>query len=146
MFEERSTRNTEVLEPSLNPEEILAKMEKAAFRYETATKMLVKKIKAHKYATAKTTLAVHAKKHELINNLALRENLELCAMDPKFKPTVDYVNNFIYLEHQLLIDEIDQLNNEIKYSKEEFDMWAKQLSWHQSKMKVAGIEMMTISK
>lgn len=129
---------------SIDPETLIEEMGKASYEFTAANREL-RKIELKVYeAIAKTSIMIYAKNISKLKNTALKTHLTACFDDPKFKPTVEFVKHCNQLEHQELLEKYQIAEMVAKQAKDEFEMWQKQLMWHQSKMKMSQLELMSL--
>lgn len=128
-----------------NPEELLQLMGKSAWEFRQATKKLGQLEKEKNIRARATSAALILRDVSQIKNEYLKAHLVECFEDPKFKLTVDAVENFTYLENREIIEEYNYQEKEAKHAEKTFDMASKMLMWHQSKMKRDGVEAMLTS-
>lgn len=121
----------------LSPDELREKMGKAAWEKEKAARELRKISQTVNIRKHKTTTIILSRKFDLIQNAKLREHLIACAEDPKFKPTKEQIEGFVFLEHQEVMEKYEFYSDVSKQASEEHEMYAKQLSWYQSLIKKA---------
>lgn len=123
-------------------EQLLQLMGEAAWRFREAAKQLRLIATAKKTAEYTSSLWVNGGKWELFPEGWLKDHFKECCEDPKYKFTLSAIENFVYLLNKDLFDEYIEWETQAKQAKEEFDMYSKILSWHQSKLKHEGIEAM----
>lgn len=129
---------------TLKPEELLKQMERAASEFETANRIIRELDLEKTERKAKTTIVIEAKRADLLTNENLKAHLMVCFSDPKFKPTLDFIANAIYLEHMEFLTAYNTASLVAKQAEKEYDMWQKQLMWHQSALKREGLELMAL--
>lgn len=125
-----------------SPEELRKLMYQTQSEYSIAIRELRKLERQKRLAEATTTLILTSKRGDLLKNENLKKHFEVCCEDPKFKPTVDFINSCIYLEHKDLMEEYDYQQVLSKQADKEFQMLSAQLIWYQSENKAKAIELM----
>lgn len=128
----------------LSPDELMELMGKAAYDFEAANREIRRIEQDKQMREAKTSIIVSSKRWDMIQNASLKQHFKACCEDPKFRPTVDFIDYATYVEHQDVFDKYNAAVTKAKQAKDEFDMWQKQLSWYQSKNKLEGLELMAL--
>lgn len=130
--------------PSLNAEELLHKMANCTYQYSTASRVLRNLKNKRNSATKKAHTLILARRWDLLQNKKLIEHLKIVFDDPKYKPTVTDMDQFVYLETQEISEPYEVAKITCLHSKEEYEKWQGQLMWYMSQNKLDGIEMMTL--
>lgn len=110
----------------MSPEKLAELMATTQSEYSIAIRKLRPLERAKMLAEAKTRIIITAHRVDLIKNKSLKEHLKACFEDPKFKPTVDFINSCIYIEHQELMEDYNAYEQEAKQAVKEFEMLSDQ--------------------
>lgn len=134
--------------PNFTPEELLQKMGEAAWRFERACKLIQDMQIRRTKIKEKKRVIILASRIDLIQSERLRAHLVRVFDDPRWKMTKDDIEALLTVE---LDDAFD--NMESKYQKylviartaeKEHEMWQRQLSFYQSKMKKETAELQSL--
>lgn len=125
-----------------SPEHIRTKMGKAIYEFSHAREQLEQLETLRNTREKQTRIIILSRRFDLIQNERLRNHLILSFEDPKFKPTKDDLDSFIYMEHRLIFEPYSKWEKVAKQASREYDMWLSLLMWYQSKMKQERLERM----
>lgn len=129
---------------NFTPAELNEKMARAAWEYAQAIRHIRRLERARAVRIAKTMVILSSNSLDLVTNERLREHLRLVIQDPKFRWTKELFAQYIYIEHQKIMDEYNVWERVAKTAEVEHEMWSKQLGWHQSQMKRDAAELYTL--
>lgn len=124
-----------------SPSQLLKMMATTQFEYSEAIRKLRELEKAKMLHEARTNVIVAAKRFDLLENEGLRVHFQTACSDPKFRPTVDFIERCIYLENLPLMEEYNYYSKVAKQAEKEYEILSGQLIWHQSQAKIKGIEL-----
>lgn len=117
---------------SLTPNQLLDKMESLANDYETCRQILDKYEPMFDALHDDCLVNIQAKKFEEFTNSDNRDALELAVIS---KLTIDEKEAIIRAENYELADKVKRAKAMMKRIERQHEMWASQLSYHQSSMK-----------
>lgn len=141
--EEEEVQNTQ-----FSADELLQKMGQAAWEYRKASMEMKKFERKRLKWREKLRVILMAKRIDLIQNEKLKDHLEMIFEEPRWRITKDDIEAMISVE---LDDSYEDLEtNYVYYEKQaktaeaEHNMWSRQLSWHQSKVKLQAAELASL--
>lgn len=121
---------------SRSPDDLMQAMGRAAWEHEYANRKLRDIQSTITIRVKQLKIILLARRIDLIQNEKLRGHLISCFEDLKFRFTADILDSFIYVEQRELMQIREKYEAIAKQAEKEHDMWQKQLSWHQSKIKL----------
>ncbi len=132
--------------PNYSESEILEKMGHAAYQFETASTFLIKYSSQIEKRVAKIRSKILSKSTEMIENPQLKAHLELIFQNEKLRLTKEDIEGFINIELGEISEQMTRAEVIAKRAEKAFEMWSKQLSWYQSKMKLESSELMSLNR
>lgn len=130
--------------PKLSPDELLEIMGRCAYRFEEANRYIKKYFQAHKEWCKRIRVAILGRDFNQIQNLELKLHLETVFENEKYKPTIEDLENFVYLETKELSEQMDLAESIAKQAQKEYEMWYGQLVWYMSLNKLDVAELNTL--
>lgn len=119
----------------MSPEDIQEKMAQSSYLHRHAIEQLKRVEREKTIAEAQITLAVQAKRVDLLTDPAAVELFNNAMEDPKFKPTIDFTNSLVYVEARPIMEEYQFWENIAKREEKQFQMLVSQQMWYMSENK-----------
>lgn len=136
-----SFNNLEEIIESLTPDELLGKMAEISSAYQTDRATLGTMAKAYFKKRRKTRLYIAFKEFDKLKN---KECLEYVKKIKEVKLLADDIIALVELECEAELHAYKDARHNCETSKEAFDMFAKQLSWHQTNLNFSKAELYTL--
>ena len=123
-------------QPSFSPQELLDRMQLAAWEYRQAIEAMRKLETSKNVREKKTMTIIGARQFDMLTNTKLRDYLYATfTADPKLRPTKEQYESWVYLEHQHIFDQYRYWEAQAKQAEKDHEHWGRQLSWYQSDLK-----------
>lgn len=123
----------------------MALMGETAEQFRRATKRLRELEATKTIRVAQVEVILLSRKIDLLKSEGLKKHLNLCFADPKFRWTNEVLSAFMMVELRELLGEYNYYEKVARNAEKENEMWSKQLMYYQSKNKLKGAELRTLS-
>lgn len=134
-------------EMQFHPDELLQRMNFAAYEYRQAIEGMRKLETSKNLREKKAMVIIGARRFDMLTNTKLAEYLQVTfTVDPKLRPTKEQYEAWIYIEHQQVFDAYRFWEAQAKQAEKDHEHWGRQLSWYQSELKHDGIELSVLNR